>query len=377
MNKMKVLLISAKSGHGKDYCAGIIKDELERKGKKVLITHYADLLKYICKSYFDWNGEKDETGRNMLQTVGTQVRNTNPDYWVNFIEGLLKIFHSTWDYILIPDTRYVNEVTNIRNDKLWDTYSIRVNRPGYISNLTLSQRMHESETALDSYDKFDFYIQNDDTTKDQIIRMIDNIENPHKKNIYIDFDGTIYNTIKAIVTLYDRDFYYYSDYKKINWKDIKTWDFRELSATTPEYIDHYFNQSRFFNVIKPFENAYKIIYKLSSNYNIKIVSHGYSPNLRAKADFIEDELPFAEFIGVNLKQHNDKSSIDMSDGIFIDDKALNLETSNAAIKICYGDEYEWNKDFNVDENNYRCFTWEDIYSVICKLNKIKVRGEKE
>ena len=36
----------------------------------------------------------------------------------------------------------------------------------------------------------------------------------------------------------------------------------------------------------------------------------------------------------------------MSDGIFIDDSATNLITSNAEECICFGDEYEWNKKWN-------------------------------
>lgn len=37
---------------GKDYTANILKRLMEEDNKKVLICHYADLLKYICKTYF-------------------------------------------------------------------------------------------------------------------------------------------------------------------------------------------------------------------------------------------------------------------------------------------------------------------------------------
>ena len=78
---MKVILISGKARHGKDTLAGMMKEELERKSKRVLIAHYADLLKFICKNFFGWNGEKDDNGRALLQRVGTDViRKQNPDY---------------------------------------------------------------------------------------------------------------------------------------------------------------------------------------------------------------------------------------------------------------------------------------------------------
>ena len=47
---MKVICISAKARHGKDTAAEIMIEYLEMQGKKVLITHFADLLKYLCKS---------------------------------------------------------------------------------------------------------------------------------------------------------------------------------------------------------------------------------------------------------------------------------------------------------------------------------------
>ena len=68
---MKVLCISAKAQHGKDTAAGIIKEYLESKGKRVLIIHYADLVKFVCTKFFNCDGQKDEKGRTLLQYGGT------------------------------------------------------------------------------------------------------------------------------------------------------------------------------------------------------------------------------------------------------------------------------------------------------------------
>lgn len=57
---MNVILISGKARSGKDSFANALSKILQSKDKKVLITHYADLLKYVCRQFFDWNGEKDE-----------------------------------------------------------------------------------------------------------------------------------------------------------------------------------------------------------------------------------------------------------------------------------------------------------------------------
>ena len=147
---MKVICISGKAQHGKDTTAAMIKECLGGQGKKVLVTHYADLLKYICRTFFGWDGNKDEKGRHILQYVGTDViRQKAPNYWVDFIAGFLEIFDSEWDYVLIPDTRFPNEV-DLMKTKFGATH-IRVIRPDFVSPLTTEQQNHPSEVALDDY----------------------------------------------------------------------------------------------------------------------------------------------------------------------------------------------------------------------------------
>lgn len=374
MNKKPtVILLSGKSGSGKDFVANIMKEKLEQKGNKVLVTHYADLLKYILKTFFDWDGQKDEHGRHLLQYVGTDViRRQNPNYWVDFVKDIIIMFSNNWDYILIPDARFPNEITRMFCSN-FRTISIRITRLNYISKLTDEQQQHESETALDSY-SFDYYMTNDGTL-DGVTKEVDNfikVIDWNKKTIFIDMDCTLYNTVKRITEIYDEDFQYYSDYKKIPWKEVTSWNFNELSAAPEKYIDHYFNQKRFFDKVEMYPYAKEVIDKLSDKYRIVFVSHGYSPNLRLKREYIKNNFPYADFIGVNLKEHKDKSCVDMSgDGnIFIDDIPENLYKSNADIKICYG-IYDWNSTFTNPNNQaqyWRAFGWSAIENI---LNSIK------
>ncbi|MDD4376450.1 MAG: hypothetical protein PHR25_06730 [Clostridia bacterium] len=156
---MKIINISGKAMAGKDTTALILKDKLEAKNKKVLITHYADLLKYEAKTFFNWDGIKDEKGRQILQYMGTDViREKNPDYWVSFIKEFIGMFNEEWDYVIIPDCRFKNECELWKIDG-WDSIAVRVLRENFISNLTPEQLNHPSETALDDY-KFDWYIHN-------------------------------------------------------------------------------------------------------------------------------------------------------------------------------------------------------------------------
>lgn len=159
---MKIICISGKARHGKDTLAKILKNHLASNGKSVLIAHFGDLVKYICKTFFNWNGEKDERGRALLQYVGTDViRSQKPDFWTDFIKSVLKLFPAEWDYVLIPDCRFPNEIECFKNDNM-DACLIRIDRSNFDSGLTEQQLNHLSETAMDHY-VADYYVSNDST----------------------------------------------------------------------------------------------------------------------------------------------------------------------------------------------------------------------
>ena len=159
---MNVICISGNAGHGKDYTANLLKENLEAKGNSVLIIHYADLLKYVCKTYLGWNGEKDEAGRTMLQQVGTEmVREYDADFWVDFVYCIVYVFKDKWDYAIIPDCRFENEVNTFR-DNGWSfntTYHIKIERPNYDNGLTEEQKKHSSEIDLGEFCAPDFVLK--------------------------------------------------------------------------------------------------------------------------------------------------------------------------------------------------------------------------
>ena len=87
---MKTLIISGKAGHGKDTVANFMKEVLEKEGNRVIVCHYGDAVKWVIRDYFNWDGQKDERGRSLLQKIGTDVvRASYPNFWVGIIAGLL------------------------------------------------------------------------------------------------------------------------------------------------------------------------------------------------------------------------------------------------------------------------------------------------
>lgn len=190
----------------------------------------------------------------------------------------------------------------------------------------------------------------------------------NKYNLFLDFDNTIVDTISAIVELYNEDYSQREGFKRINPKNVKSWEFKECSLATYEEINKYFGTQRFFDKLNFYEKAVPTLRILSHIYNITIVSHGYPQNLLLKEKWVKDNIfsrvykPFnCKFIGVNWEEYPDKSHVDMTGGIFVDDSITNLKTSNAKYKILYGECFEWNES-NIDF--IRCKNWTELLSQI-------------
>ena len=172
-------MISGHAQNGKDTVASMIGNDLKKHGYRVLITHYGDLVKYICKTFFNWNGKKDDYGRTILQYVGTDIiRHAEPDYWVEFIVKILRFFPDTWDYVLIPDARFPNEIRALEDEGFHVTH-LRVRRENFQNDLSEEQRKHPSETSLD-HTVPDFWIENDSSLEH--LELI--VEKYLKENIY-------------------------------------------------------------------------------------------------------------------------------------------------------------------------------------------------
>ena len=151
VNKPTIITFSGKAQAGKDSSANILKELLEKRGLRILRINYGDYIKYLAAMCLGWNGEKDETGRTTLQLLGTEkVRSVFPDFWVDSVIDVVKIFENDFDFILIADCRFPNELKRWKEEG-YSSIPIHVERPGFDNGLTEEQKNHPSETALDEY----------------------------------------------------------------------------------------------------------------------------------------------------------------------------------------------------------------------------------
>ena len=170
---MKVVCVSGHAGNGKDSAAWVLERIITNGGETAVIVHYADMLKFICSTFFGWNGEKDKYGRALLQYVGTEVfRAEDENYWVNLMLSILRAVakENIWDYVIIADCRFPNEIDSMKKE--FGAKHLRIVRPGYDNGLTPEQQAHFSETALDDY-PVDILIDNSGTLLDLVNTIAD------------------------------------------------------------------------------------------------------------------------------------------------------------------------------------------------------------
>ena len=85
------------------------------------------------------------------------------------------------------------------------------------------------------------------------------------------------------------------------------------------------------------DNAKEVLDRLKEKYEIIIISMGACPNLFGKEIWIKDNLPSTKFIGIDMKKHKDKSHVDMSGAVLIDDEKRYLDSSKYLIFQFYSD----------------------------------------
>lgn len=169
----KIILISGKANHGKDALAEYLKEQLENQGSKVAVDRFAKYIKSYLKSYYGWNGvDKDEFIRTKLQQLGTERIKDELNYKSFHAKRLAEDFQivsEDFDYFLVPDTRFRDEIYTMKAMFPDDCIAIRVNRYDFKSPLTEEQLKHRSECDLDKF-KFDHTLH---TRKTDITQLYD------------------------------------------------------------------------------------------------------------------------------------------------------------------------------------------------------------
>lgn len=355
---MKIICISGKAQHGKDTTATMLKEMLEKNGKKVLIAHFADLLKYICKTYFGWNGLKDERGRHILQYVGTDtIRAKSPDYWANFIVTFLSMFQDEWDYAILPDCRFPNEYELLKYSSI-DTKLVRIERSNFVSPLTPEQQAHESETALDGY-AFDYVVQNDDDLdklRVAVAALITELEpKPEPLTILFDADDVAEDLVNCWISLLNERYG-----TAVAFEDIKDWDITLAFPTlTKEQLFGVLQEDELWQRLEPMPGSQRILQKwYDQGYQLYMVTASDYRTCKMKVERILQMFPFLDWEHIIFASNKQMVRGD----ILIDDGAHNL-IGGTYYKIMFNRPR--NRSLDVEKYDiHRAETWDDVDTLV-------------
>ncbi len=160
---MKLYLICGKARAGKDTFAKLIKQEEEKDNNKVCILKLTAPLYSWVEDYFNYDKEKDEKPRELLQTLGydiLQLKLKKKDFLLDYLITTIEVLDNYYDVGLITDGRLVHEI-EVLKEKYPNIKTILLTNK-QDNKLTNKEKNHQTEIDLDDYKDFDYIVENKD-----------------------------------------------------------------------------------------------------------------------------------------------------------------------------------------------------------------------
>lgn len=183
--------------------------------------------------------------------------------------------------------------------------------------------------------------------------------------IFLDFDCTIADSVKTYCNVYNLLYKEQDGFVKANDSKVNRYDLKDQCNLVGHQED-IFSSEEFFKHLEFMPYAKEVIERLGSKYELAICSIGTLDNISFKAKWIRENLSFINnaILISNVVEaqgiKTDKSIVNMKGSIFIDDHSENLLSSDAELKICFGKEYDWNKNWT----GQRCFDWKEVEKLL-------------
>ena len=179
---MKVYVIAGKAGSGKNTSANYIKEYYESISKKCVITEVSKYLKLFAYEMLNWDGKRETKPRKFLQDVGSYIRHDlfGEDFLINRLIEDIKIYEKYVDVVIIADARLPKEVDLFKEKE--NAVAVKIVNRFNDYELQNEEKIHETETALNSYDGFDFTVDNYtfDSLKEDIYNLVKEVERNEK-----------------------------------------------------------------------------------------------------------------------------------------------------------------------------------------------------
>ena len=160
-----IYLVGGKARSGKDTISDFMQKELEKDGKKVCRLQVSSYIKYYAQKYFGWDGSEETKPRELLIELGTDIIRNKIDenFHINRLIQDIKVLSYFFDSFIVSDIRFPVEIEKVK-ENYDDVITIKMIRES--DELTEEQKKNRTETALDSYDGFDYVVDNNGTLEE-------------------------------------------------------------------------------------------------------------------------------------------------------------------------------------------------------------------
>ncbi len=174
---MRIFLVAGKAGSGKGEVAKLIKEYYIYKLESCVITEYSKYLKSFAKELTEWDGNNNTKPRKYLQDLGDKIRKIDEKYFIRNMLDDLKIYETLVNNVVISDVRFPSEIEDIKLN-YDNVYAIYVENQFSPSKLSIEEQSHITETALESYEEFDYILANDEINvlKDKVFKYLEGLK---------------------------------------------------------------------------------------------------------------------------------------------------------------------------------------------------------
>lgn len=178
----KIFLIAGRARQGKDTVAAMIREYYLKQGFMPERIQFSYYIKDYTKRLTAWDGSEETKAeiRGFMQELGTEIvrKQIDEDFFIRRVCEDIKVYSFFCDVLTISDVRFPREIEEVQKN-FPNVVSILIERPNFVSPLDEKEMKHETETALNNYNKYDFIIKNDGTIEElkrKVIQLLEEVQ---------------------------------------------------------------------------------------------------------------------------------------------------------------------------------------------------------
>lgn len=159
---MKIFVIGGKARSGKNTFGNYLKEELKNYGYNPCVMRITEPLYSYANKYFEWRVEENNKPREFLQKMGIEIiqkKLNKKNFLLNRLYEDIEILSNFFDAFIITDARLINEFTSIK-EKYSKVITIKIERDNFNSNMTAEQKEHITEKEIETYNEFNYIVEN-------------------------------------------------------------------------------------------------------------------------------------------------------------------------------------------------------------------------